>query len=297
MSADVFRELLRDFRAAEAEWPVKGYTRFKIWARTFLNNGRPEPGWLARYNEKYEEWHLASFRVDSREWGYHIFTHIGCVDDEKPVERFTELATKAGAHLSLYFQNQISPKPKGSLDWWLALMWRLSPADDTEYGDKPRIFLDDPFFESANVIELCRLNTGPRGTNSPEAEPADNPKGIAVVGADDDREAETGEVLADAARNVDGEQQPNCDDRGKSGGNGQVRAHQHKLFSPDFPDDADMRDLAVRIDQAHGTGKGPTAIAREFTMEEQGSDENAQRLLARLRKQKQEKHYFPRERT
>ena len=106
------------------------------------------------------------------------------------------------------------------------------------------------------------------------------------VGAENDGEVD-----------VDDEQRTNGDGDGDSSEDSQVRAHQNKLFSPDFPDDADLRDLAVRIDQAHGTDQGPTAIAREFTGEEQGSDKKAQRLLARLRKQKQEEHYFPKERT
>ena len=274
MSADVYRELLRDFRAAEAEWPNKGYQQFSVWARPWPECGLPP--------QNDAEWRFASVALtfESPRCGYTIYTPHGPHYNGKPVERFIELATKSGAHLSLDFQSHILPKPNSPLKWWIGLMWRLYPPAGIGIDRHSRIFLHDPFRESANAIELCKLHAEnpvwPSGNNGPK------------VGVN-----ETPMTAEDTDPDGDDEQQPDVDTSGFGLAKDQVRAHQHRLFSPDFPDDVNLRDLAVRIDQAPEDGDGKTAIARDFTGENKDSDIKAQRLLSRLRKQKGDGHYFP----
>lgn len=60
-------------------------------------------------------------------------------------------------------------------------------------------------------------------------------------------------------------------------------ANIQKLFPNGVPGDPDIRDLAVRLNAAKGTGKHQAEIAREVTKETVGDDPKAKALLARIR--------------
>ena len=62
-----------------------------------------------------------------------------------------------------------------------------------------------------------------------------------------------------------------------------IDANVQKLFPNSVPDDPDIRDLALRLNAAKGSGKSQAEIAREITGEAISNDPIAQALLARIR--------------
>ena len=66
------------------------------------------------------------------------------------------------------------------------------------------------------------------------------------------------------------------------------RAHLKKLFSGKIPQDPDLVDLIVLLDNGRDSKKSEAEIAREFKGEAMGSDPKAKKLLARARKLRRE---------
>lgn len=86
---------------------------------------------------------------------YNVYAQHNACDPKEWVECFRKLARKAGAALPLSIRRPLRRVAvTGSLEWWLAfLFWQN--ADE----GRPRLFVSSPFVESADAIELCRLNS------------------------------------------------------------------------------------------------------------------------------------------
>jgi hypothetical protein len=79
---------------------------------------------------------------------------------------FCELATRAGAALPLSIRRSIpgypDTTPVDPLNWWLRILWHLFPPSDEDLNPKEgatRIAFDDPFQDSIDAIDICKLNT------------------------------------------------------------------------------------------------------------------------------------------